>query len=218
MEPNERLIAKKEEWARAKRGLLEDGVAQDQRTRRDRLPPGQHQVQTWPVLDLGVHPDLPLDQWTLTVGGLVEQPFTWTWEQLLAQPQVELVTDFHCVTTWSTFDNAWKGVLFRHIMQVAKPKPEAQFVYFTAYDKYSTNLPLEACDDDDVMLIHRWNGKPLPKEHGGPLRMHVPKRYAWKGAKWIKEIIFLAEDKPGYWEVRGYSNTALPWDEDRYAG
>jgi DMSO/TMAO reductase YedYZ molybdopterin-dependent catalytic subunit len=217
MEPNERLIAKKEAWARAKRGLLEDGVAQDQRTRRDRLPPGQHQVQTWPVLDLGVHPDLPLDQWTLAVGGLVEQPFTWTWEQILAQPQVELVTDFHCVTTWSTFDNAWKGVLFKHILQVAKPKPEAQFVYFTAYDKYSTNLPLDACDDDDVMLIHRWNGKPLPKEHGGPLRMHVPKRYAWKGAKWIKEIIFLAEDKPGYWEVRGYSNTALPWEEDRYA-
>ena len=217
MEPNERLIAKKEEWARAKRGLLEDGVAQDQRTRQDRLPPGQHLVKTWPVLDLGIHPDLPLGTWTLTVGGLVEQPFTWTWDQFLAQPQVELVTDFHCVTTWSTFDNAWKGVLFRHVMQVAKPKPEAQFVYFTSYDNYSTNLPLEACDDDDVMLIHRWNGKPLPKEHGGPVRMHVPKRYAWKGAKWVKEILFLENDKPGYWEVRGYSNTALPWDEDRYA-
>ena len=136
---------------------------------------------------------------------------------MLAQPLVELVTDFHCVTTWSTFDNAWKGVLFRHIMQMAKPKPEATFVFFTGYDNYSTNLPLEACDDDDVLFIHRWNGKPLPKEHGGPVRMHVPKRYAWKGSKWVKEIIFLAEDKPGYWEVRGYSNTALPWDEDRYA-
>lgn len=217
MEPNERLIAKKEEWARAKRGLLEDGVTQDQRARHDRLPPGQHKVSNWPVLDLGVHPDLPLDTWTLTVGGLVEQPFTWTWEQFLAQPQVELITDFHCVTTWSTFDNAWKGVLFRHIMQTAKPKPEAKFVYFTSYDNYSTNLPLEACDDDDVLLIQRWNGKPLPKEHGGPVRMHVPKRYAWKGAKWVKEIIFSAEDRPGYWEIRGYSNTALPWEEDRYA-
>ena len=217
MEPNERLIAKKEEWARAKRGLLEDGVAQDQRTRRDRLPPGQHHVNCWPILDLGVHPDLPLDQWTLTVSGLVEHPFTWTWEQFLSQPQVELVTDFHCVTTWSTFDNVWKGILFRHIMQMAKPRPEAKFVYFTGYDKYSTNLPIDACDDDDVLLIHRWNGKPLPKEHGGPVRMHVPKRYAWKGSKWVKEIIFLAEDRPGYWEVRGYSNTALPWDEDRYA-
>jgi DMSO/TMAO reductase YedYZ molybdopterin-dependent catalytic subunit len=174
-------------------------------------------VNGWPILDLGVHPDLPLDQWTLAVSGLVERPFTWSWEQFHSQPQVELVTDFHCVTSWSTFDNAWKGVLFRHVMQMAKPKPEAKFVYFTAYDNYSTNLPLEACDDDDVLLIHRWNGKPLPKEHGGPVRMHVPKRYAWKGAKWVKEIIFLAEDRPGYWEVRGYSNTALPWDEDRYA-
>ena len=217
MESNERLIAKKEEWARAKRGLLEDGVAQDQRTRHDRLPPGQHKVSNWPVLDLGIHPDLPLDQWTLTVSGLVAQPFTWTWEQFLAQPQVELVTDFHCVTTWSTFDNTWKGVLFRHIMQMAKPGPDAKFVHFTSYDNYSTNLPLEACADDDVLLIHRWNGKPLPKEHGGPVRMHVPKRYAWKGAKWVKEIIFLENDKPGYWEIRGYSNTALPWDEDRYA-
>ena len=217
MEPNERLIAKKEEWARAKRGLLEDGVAQDHRSRVDRLPPGQHKVSGWPILDLGVHPDLPLEQWTLTVSGLVEQPFTWTWEQFLSQPQVELVTDFHCVTTWSTFDNAWKGVLFRHIMQLAKPSPEAKFVYFTSYDNYSTNLPLEACDDEDVLLIHRWNGKPLPKEHGGPVRMHVPKRYAWKGAKWVKEISFLEQDKPGYWEVRGYSNTALPWEEDRYA-
>lgn len=217
MEPNDRLIAKKMDWARAKRGLLEDGVAQDQRTRDDRLPPGQHMVNNWPVLDLGIHPDLPLDQWTLTVSGLVEHPFTWTWEQFLAQPQVELVTDFHCVTTWSTFDNAWKGVLFRHIIQMAKPTPEAKFVFFTSYDNYSTNLPLEACDDDDVMLIQRWNGKPLPKEHGGPVRMHVPKRYAWKGAKWVKEISFLENDKPGYWEVRGYSNTALPWEEDRYA-
>ena len=217
MEPNERLIAKKEEWAKAKRGLLEDGVAQDQRTRHDRLPPGQHKVSNWPVLDLGIHPELPLDQWTLKVSGLVEHPFTWTWDQFLAQPQVELVTDFHCVTTWSTFDNAWKGVPFRHVMQVAMPEPDAKFVYFTSYDNYSTNLPLEACDDDDVLLIHRWNGKPLPKEHGGPVRMHVPKRYAWKGAKWVKEIIFSAEDRPGYWEIRGYSNTALPWEEDRYA-
>jgi DMSO/TMAO reductase YedYZ molybdopterin-dependent catalytic subunit len=216
-EPNEKLIAKKEEWAKAKRGLVEDGVTQDHRARAVRLPPGQRRVNNWPVLDLGIHPDLPLDQWSLTVSGLVEQPITWTWEQFLAQPQVELVTDFHCVTTWSTFDNAWEGVAFRHLMQLVKPKPEAQFVYFTSYDNYSTNLPLEACDDDDVLLVQRWNGKPLPKEHGGPVRMHVPKRYAWKGAKWVKEIVFLEKDRPGYWEVRGYSNTALPWDEDRYA-
>jgi DMSO/TMAO reductase YedYZ molybdopterin-dependent catalytic subunit len=102
-------------------------------------------------------------------------------------------------------------------MQTAKLRPHVQFVYFMTYDNYSTNLPLEACDDEDVLLVHTWNGRPLPQEHGGPIRMIVPKRYAWKGAKWIKEIVFLDQDRKGYWEVRGYSNTALPWDEDRYA-
>jgi DMSO/TMAO reductase YedYZ molybdopterin-dependent catalytic subunit len=216
MEPNGKLIAKKEEWARAKRGLVEDGVIQDHRERVERLPPGQHLTKGWPVLDLGVHPQISLDQWTLTVGGLVDAPFTWRWEDFLAQPQVASVSDFHCVTTWSTFDNQWEGVSFRHIMHLAKPKPDARFVYFTTHDNYSTNLPLEACDDDDVLLVRTWNGQPLPVEHGGPVRIVVPKRYAWKGAKWIKEIQFLEHDRPGYWEVRGYSNTALPWEEDRY--
>jgi DMSO/TMAO reductase YedYZ molybdopterin-dependent catalytic subunit len=230
MDLNEKFIAKKEEWARAKRGLMEDGVIQDHRRRTDRpfdgtqdrepverLPPGQHVTKGWPVLDLGVHPTIPLDQWTLTVGGLVECPFTWTWEEFLAQPQMKAVSDFHCVTTWSTFDNAWEGVGFRHLMRIARPQPEVRFVYFTTYDNYSTNLPLEACDDDDVLLTRVWNGQPLPIEHGGPVRVIVPKRYAWKGAKWVKEIVFVDRDRPGYWEVRGYSNTALPWEEDRYA-
>jgi DMSO/TMAO reductase YedYZ molybdopterin-dependent catalytic subunit len=230
MDLNEKFIAKKEEWAKAKRGLMEDGVAQDHRCRADRpfddtqgrepverLPPGQHLTKGWPVLDLGVHPTIPLDQWTLTVGGLVEHPFTWTWKEFLAQPQMNSVSDFHCVTTWSTFDNAWEGVAFRHVLQVARPRPEARFVSFTSYDNYSTNLPLETCDDDDVLLTRTWNGQPLPREHGGPVRVVVPKRYAWKGAKWVKEIVFVDNDRPGYWEVRGYSNTALPWEEDRYA-
>jgi DMSO/TMAO reductase YedYZ molybdopterin-dependent catalytic subunit len=217
MEPNERLIAKKEDWAKAKRGLVEDGVTQDHRRRTDRFPPGQHLTKGWPVLDLGIHPSIPLEQWTLTVSGLVEHPFIWTWEEFLAQPQVPSTSDFHCVTTWSTFDNAWEGVSFRHLMQVARPQPEARFVYFISYDNYSTNLPLEACDDEDVLLTRLWNGRPLSREHGGPVRMIVPKRYAWKGAKWVKEVVFMEHDRLGYWEVRGYSNTALPWEEDRYA-
>jgi DMSO/TMAO reductase YedYZ molybdopterin-dependent catalytic subunit len=217
MEPNDRLIAKKEEWAKAKRGLLEDGVTQDTRPRNSRLPPGQHYSKNWPVLDLGIHPPLNLADWTLKVDGAVTNPFTWTWADFLAQPHVQLVTDFHCVTTWSTFDNAWEGVTFRHLLSLTQPKPDARFIYFTSYDGYTTNLPLEACDDEDVLLVQSWNGHPLPIEHGGPLRMLIPKRYAWKGAKWIKQITFLEEDRLGYWEVRGYSNTALPWDEDRYA-
>lgn len=215
--PNERLIARKEDWARAKRGLVEDGVTQDRRARGDRLPPGQHPTKGWPVLDLGIHPEVAEDDWRLSVGGLVEVPFTWTWPEFLAQPQVQDRSDFHCVTTWSTFDNLWEGVSFRHLIEVARPRPEVRFVYFTAYDNYSTNLPLEACADADVLLTRAWNGQPLPREHGGPVRLIVPKRYAWKGAKWIKEIVFLENDRLGYWEVRGYSNTALPWEEDRYA-
>jgi DMSO/TMAO reductase YedYZ molybdopterin-dependent catalytic subunit len=217
MTPNDKLIAKKEEWAKAKRGLVEDGVVQDHRQRTDKLPPGQHLTKGWPILDLGIHPPVSPDQWTLAIGGAVENPYTWTWEQFLAQPQIQSTSDFHCVTTWSTFDNAWEGVSFRHIIDVARVRPESRYVYFTSYDDYSTNLPLEACTDADVLLVHTWNGRPLPREHGGPVRVIVPKRYAWKGAKWVKQILFLEQDRPGYWEVRGYSNTALPWEEDRYA-
>jgi DMSO/TMAO reductase YedYZ molybdopterin-dependent catalytic subunit len=216
-ELNEKLIAKKEEWAKARRGLsLEEGAVQDHRPRVNRLPPGQHLTKGWPVLDLGIHPTIPLTEWRLSVGGLVDHPFTWTWEDFLAQPQLHDVSDFHCVTTWSTFDNAWEGVSFRHLMTMARPRPEARFVHFTSYDNYTTNLSLEACDDADVLLVRTWNGQPLPSEHGGPVRVIVPKLYAWKGAKWIKDITFLDQDRKGYWEVRGYSNTALPWDDDRY--
>ena len=217
-EPNERLIAKKQEWAKARRGMsVEEGVIQDTRPRGDRLPPGQHLVKNWPILDLGIHPTIEPDGWSLSVGGLVESPLTWTWGQFLAQPQVTTVSDFHCVTTWSTFDNTWEGVRFRHLVEVVRPRPEALFVSFSSYDNYSTNLPLDACLDDDVLLVRTWNGQPLSREHGGPVRMIVPKRYAWKAAKWVKEILFLENDRKGYWEVRGYSNTALPWREDRYA-
>ena len=121
------------------------------------------------------------------------------------------------MTTWSTLDNEWEGVSFRRIMEVVRPLSLAQFVLFTAYDGYTTNLPLEACADEDVLLAHTWNGKPLTIEHGGPVRVIVPKRYAWKGAKWVKEIFFSDRDQKGYWEVRGYSNSALPWENDRYS-
>jgi DMSO/TMAO reductase YedYZ molybdopterin-dependent catalytic subunit len=216
VEPNERLINRKEAWAEARRGMTEEGVQQDLRTRHDRLPPGQHRTNGWPVLDLGIHPDISLTDWNLTIGGTVEHPVRWSWEDFLAQPQIQCVSDFHCVTTWSTFDNQWEGVSFRHLLSLVHPSPSTQFVLFTSYDGYSTNLPLEACDDDDVLLPWKWNGAPLAKEHGGPVRVLVPKRYAWKGAKWVKTITFAERDKPGFWEVRGYSNTALPWDEDRY--
>ncbi|HZR46193.1 MAG TPA: sulfite oxidase-like oxidoreductase [Candidatus Manganitrophaceae bacterium] len=213
MEPKEKLISKKEEWAREGRGLTGKGSKGD----RPRLPPGQKLNKGFPVLDLGILPEIEADDWTLSISGEIENPLRWQWEDFNQLAVDKAVTDFHCVTTWSIFDAAWEGISFKNLLRRVAPKPEANYLFFTSYDGYSTNLPLSVCDDDDVMLVHKWNGRPLPKVHGGPVRMVVPKRYAWKSAKWIKEIIFMKEDRLGFWEVRGYSNTADPWTEDRYA-
>ncbi len=182
-----------------------------------KLPPGQSAVPNWPVLDLGVKPEIQHKDWYLEVKGAVKNPFRLNWKEFLALPQIEDVSDFHCVTTWSRMDNRWQGVLFKTLSQKAGPEDGAAFVYITGYDGYSTNLKLSECLDDDVLLVHTWEGAPLPTEHGGPVRMITPRKYAWKGSKWIKEIIFLKEEKLGFWELRGYSNSAEPWDEDRYA-
>lgn len=209
-----RYIEAKQRWA-------EKQVAHGVRPRTERvegrLPPGQKLTTGFPVLDLGVQPEIPLDQWRLTIDGLVEEPTTLSWNAFNALPQVEDVSDFHCVTTWSKYDCRWGGVAFTTLYELARPKPEAQFVYFTGYDGYSTNVPLEACIDDDVLVATRFDGAPLAREHGGPARVIIPKLYAWKGAKFVRGITFLAEEKLGFWEVRGYSNTADPWKEERYA-
>ena len=188
------------------------------------LPIGQHEVKNWPVLDLGEQPDVSTSEWKLEVGGLVDHPFTLTWDEFMALPQVDDASDFHCVTTWSRFNNQWRGVRFRAIAEQAVPKEEARHVLCTGYDfmpgssiPYTTNLPLQRALDPDVLLVHTWEGKPLPREHGGPCRMVTPKLYAWKGAKWIRKIEFLAEGRRGFWEVRGYSNSAEPWFNDRYS-
>ncbi len=204
--------------------LAPEGEGPPNRHGMPKLPTGQHVVPNWPVLDLGEHPGVSLHEWKLEVVGLVENPLTLTWDQFLALPQTEDVSDFHCVTTWSRYDNHWRGVRFRTIAELAVPKVEARFVACTGYDfepgthtPYTTNLPLERAIEDDVLLVHTWEGQPLPREHGGPCRMITPKLYAWKGTKWIRRIEFLAEDRKGFWEVRGYSNTAEPWFNDRYS-
>jgi len=209
---NERYIAAKERWA-AKMA----GRAKPEARSTDRLPPGQHEVRNFPVLDLGLRPEVPLDQWELNIHGKVEKPVTLNWEQFMDLPPFEDVSDFHCVTTWSQFDMRFKGVAFFTIADLVKPKPEATHVFFKSYDGYSTNNPLDVCLDDDVLIAHSWNGQPITREHGGPARVIIPKRYAWKGAKFIREIVFLDRDILGFWEVRGYSNTADPWREDRFS-
>ena len=205
-------------------GLAPIGSGGPNRHGMPKLPVGQHEVRNWPVLDLGDVPEVSLEEWRLELGGLVENPVTLTWDQFQALPQVDDVSDFHCVTTWSRYDNHWKGVRFRTLAELAVPKEDAQFVLCTGYDHmpgtkipYTTNLPLARAVDDDVLLVHTWEGQPLPVEHGGPVRMITPKLYAWKGTKWIRKIEFLPRDQRGFWEVRGYSNTAEPWFNDRYS-
>jgi DMSO/TMAO reductase YedYZ molybdopterin-dependent catalytic subunit len=188
------------------------------------LPVGQHPVPNWPVLDLGDVPKVTVGDWRLEVGGRCEHPFALSWDEFLALAQVDDVSDFHCVTTWSRMDNHWRGVRFRTLAELAVPHDEARFVLCTGYDEapgmrvpYTTNLPLARAIEDDVMLVHTWEGKPRPREHGGPCRMITPKLYAWKGTKWIRRIEFLAENTRGFWEERGYSDTAEPWFNDRYS-
>ena len=205
-------------------GLSPVGSGDANRDGMPKLPVGQHEVRNWPVLDLGDVPDVPLDQWRLEIGGLVHNPVTLSWDDFLALPQADDVSDFHCVTTWSRFDNHWRGVRFKTLAELAVPNDEATHVLCTGYDHmpgtripYTTNLPLARAVEDDVLLVHTWQGEPLPREHGGPVRMITPKLYAWKGTKWIRKIEFLARDQKGFWEVRGYSNSAEPWFNDRYS-
>ncbi|MFM1747851.1 MAG: Sulfoxide reductase catalytic subunit YedY precursor [Verrucomicrobiota bacterium] len=210
----ERYIAAKQQWAEKQKAR---GIAARAVPAGDRLPPGQTLTKGFPVLDLGIQPEIAPADWRLKVDGLVGNPVNLTWQQFNALPQVEDVSDFHCVTTWSKFDCRWGGVAFTTLYELVRPAPEAAFVYFTGYDGYSTNVTLEKCLDDDVLVATHFDGAPLPKEHGGPARVIIPKLYAWKGSKFVSGITFLPEDKLGFWEVRGYSNTADPWTEDRYA-
>jgi DMSO/TMAO reductase YedYZ molybdopterin-dependent catalytic subunit len=205
-------------------GQKPDGVGPPNGHGMPKLPVNQHVVEKWPVLDLGDEPHIAKADWRLTVDGLVEAPHVYTWDEFMALPQTEDTSDFHCVTSWSRMDNRWVGVRFAEIAGRARPLPEARHVLITAYDvapgtdiAYTTNLAVEEAMQPDVLLVHMWEGAPLPIEHGGPVRMITPQLYAWKGAKWIRRITWSAEDCPGFWEVRGYSNTAYPWFDDRYS-
>lgn len=182
-----------------------------------RVPPGQTLVNNFPILDTGYQPDVPLAVWSLRVFGLVDNPFTLNWQEFLAFPQIQDISDFHCVTRWSQLDMAWQGVQVQELLMHAKPKQNANFATIYGFDGYTTNLPIEALLDDDVLIAHAVFGQPLTREHGGPARMVVPKRYAWKGAKWVKAIELHESDRPGFWEVRGYHNEAFPFEEQRFS-
>ena len=180
------------------------------------LPPQQKASKKWPVLDLGEHPDVTRDSWQLQVDGCCSDPLTLDFAALMALPQTEDTSDFHCVTGWSKLDLTWVGVRFSELAERVGMTDEARFILCHGYDGYTTNLPLEEALKDDVLLAHTVEGDPLSKEHGGPVRLITPQLWAWKGSKWLKRIEFLREDVLGFWEERGYSNTAHPWRNDRY--
>src|SRR5579871_2348943 len=183
----------------------------------ERVPPGQVLTKGWPVLHAGSVPyQLTAANWTLRVHGSVDAPFGLDHAQLLAMPQKRQTNDIHCVTSWTKLDMTWEGVPFRAIVERARVRPEAKFVVMECEQGFTTSLPLDALMDDDVLVAHRANGAPLPPEHGGPVRMLVPRRYFYKSAKWLRGLKFVPEDEPGFWEVRGYSNVADPWREMRY--
>ncbi len=181
------------------------------------LPPDQAETKKWPVLDLGIQPELDLATWSLTIDGACAAPRTLSWADLLALPQVDDVSDFHCVTKWSRMDVPWRGVRVADVLALVEPDDAACVVMCHAYDGYTTNVALPEACKPDVLLVHTADGAPLTREHGGPLRMITPQLYAWKGAKWIKRLELLTQDALGFWEARGYSATAYPWRNDRYS-
>ncbi|MCR0980470.1 sulfite oxidase-like oxidoreductase [Roseomonas populi] len=209
----EKLVRTKERWA--EEGRLLTGTTSD--PIRDRLPPGQRLVTDWPVLDLGIQPAVAEAQARLDIDGLVENPLSLSWADLMALPQREWRNDIHCVTQWSRYDNDWRGISISDLLALARPKAEAAFVTMESHDGYTTNLPLPDLDRPENLLATHWDGKPLTRQHGGPLRLVVPHLYFWKSPKWIRRISLIPHDKLGFWEVRGYHERGDPWLEERYA-
>jgi DMSO/TMAO reductase YedYZ molybdopterin-dependent catalytic subunit len=182
-----------------------------------RLPPGQILTDKWPVLHHGAVPRIDIARWDFRVFGLVATPKRWTWEEFRTLPRIEVVSDVHCVTRWSRFDNRWQGVAVREVLNAAGVDPRAHFAIAHAEHGFTSNLPLAELLHDDVLLADTHDGVPLTPEHGWPLRLVVPRRYFWKSAKWIRALELLADDRPGFWEQNGYHNEADPWKEERFS-
>lgn len=208
-----KLTRTKSKWAELGKFL----TGRQSRPEDDRLPPGQHLVKNWPVLDLGQTPNVPKEVWRLDIAGLVEKPQTWDFKGLMAMPQSRRVSDIHCVTSWSRYDNRWDGVSTNDLMEAVGVKDSAKYVLFASNDGYTTNMAIEDFASPDAMVVHSWEGEPLTLEHGGPVRLVVPHLYFWKSPKWLRRIEFVDADKRGFWEVRGYHNHADPWTEERYS-
>jgi DMSO/TMAO reductase YedYZ molybdopterin-dependent catalytic subunit len=181
-----------------------------------RLPPGQYLTEKWPVLHAGSVPRTDLDTWDFRVWGEVEEPLTLSWDDLQALPSAEITVDIHCVTRWSRFDTSFRGVHWRELAGLVRPKPAARYVLAHAEQDFTSNVPLAALEDDDALIAYEADGEPLTPDHGWPLRLVVPSRYFWKSAKWLRGLELLSSDRPGFWERYGYHNEADYWKEQRY--
>ena len=181
-----------------------------------RLPPGQSLTLKWPVLHAGAVPLFDPALWDFKVGGLVENPFRLDWDEFQTLHHTQVKADFHCVTGWSKFNNEWQGVPFSVIAERVRPKPEARFVMVLAENNYTTNVPLSDLMVGNVLFADHHFPEPLDAVHGAPLRLIVPHLYAWKSAKWVRGLEFVAEDKPGYWERLGYHMHGDPFREQRF--
>jgi DMSO/TMAO reductase YedYZ molybdopterin-dependent catalytic subunit len=181
-----------------------------------RIPPGQYVTERFPVLTYGPNPPYELKTWSLSVDGEVEAPFALTWDELHALPQHEVTVDIHCVTRWSKLDTTWRGVRVRDLLERARVKESGSHVLVHSDGGYTTNLPLAALLDDEVMIAHTYAGEPLEHDHGAPARLLVPRRYFWKSAKFVRRLEVLPEDRQGFWELNGYHNDADPWTEQRH--
>lgn len=186
--------------------------------REDRiLPPGQRKARGVPLRHIGDVPQVSAETWRFEVYGEVEAPKVFSLEDLRRMPSVAVVSDFHCVEGWSLLDNKWEGIPFKAIVDAVKPKATAKYVSFECYDGYTTSLPLSELLKENVVLAYKLNDEPLPPERGGPVRLVVPHKYAYKSPMWLRKAKFTSVSELGYWEMRGYSDTADPWKEDRRA-
>lgn len=189
---------------------------QEEMRRANRLPPGQSLTLKWPVLHEGPIPKFDPERWNFVVAGLVESPLRLTHEEFTDLPRVEIKADFHCVTHWSKFDNLWEGVAFAEILKRVCPRPEAGYVLVEAEHGYTANVQLKDLQEPNVLFAWKHNGNNLAPEHGWPLRLVVPKLYAWKSVKWVRGLEFLNHDRPGFWERNGYHMYGDPWREQRF--
>ncbi|CAN5541223.1 sulfite oxidase-like oxidoreductase [soil metagenome] len=185
---------------------------------KERVPPGQYLVGgRWPILTYGTTPEFDAENWDFTISGLVENPLQFDWGEWNELPTVEVKADMHCVTSWSKLDNVWSGVKAKELLESAGPKPEAEFFSVFCDGGYTTNAPVGELYEEDALFATHHNGEPLEAGHGAPMRLVIPRLYAWKSAKWIRGIELVSEDEPGFWENNGYHNYGDPWKEQRYS-